>query len=88
MKTYWGVEELIRVFLVLALVGCEWSDSRPYRFTPGRDWVGPRISVWTIWRNNSLPVSGSDPSFVQTVARRYTDCAIPVPSIVYFIALT
>jgi hypothetical protein len=35
MKTYGGVDVQIHIFLSLALVGCEWSVSRPCRFTPG-----------------------------------------------------
>jgi hypothetical protein len=35
MKAYGGVEVKIHVFLTSALVGGEWSDSRPGRFTPG-----------------------------------------------------
>jgi hypothetical protein len=51
MKTYGGVDVLISVFLTSALVGNEWSATRPCRFTPGgrvpctpwiRCWVGLR----------------------------------------------
>jgi hypothetical protein len=51
MKAYGGVDVQIQVFLTSALVGGEWSDSRPGRFTlreraPGthwiRGWVDPR----------------------------------------------
>jgi hypothetical protein len=52
MKAYGGVD--VQFFLTLALVGGEWSASRPGRFTPGeRDsgthwiegWVSPRASL-------------------------------------------
>jgi hypothetical protein len=33
MKTYWGVELWLHVFLTSALDGGEWSASRPGRFT-------------------------------------------------------
>jgi hypothetical protein len=36
MKTYGGVEVYVHVFLTSALVGGEWSASRPGRFTPGK----------------------------------------------------
>jgi hypothetical protein len=46
MKAYGGVDVYTRVFLTSALVGGEWSASRPGRFTPGthciEGWVGPR----------------------------------------------
>jgi hypothetical protein len=54
MKTYGGVDVEIHVFLSLALVGGEWSASRPGRFTPGErapgtywigGWVGPRAAL-------------------------------------------
>jgi hypothetical protein len=50
-----------------AIVGGEWSTSRPGRFTPGErapgaHWIGG-------WMDH--------PSIVQPVASRYTDYAIP-----------
>jgi hypothetical protein len=36
MKTYGGVDVHIHIFLTSALVGGEWSASRPCRFTPGK----------------------------------------------------
>jgi hypothetical protein len=35
MKAYGGVHIYTQVFLISALVGGEWSTSRPGRFTPG-----------------------------------------------------
>jgi hypothetical protein len=35
MKTYGGVDVQIHIFLTLALVGGEWSASRP-----GTNWIG------------------------------------------------
>jgi hypothetical protein len=35
MKAYRGMDVYTHVFLTSALVGCEWSASRPSRFTPG-----------------------------------------------------
>jgi hypothetical protein len=45
MKTYWGVEVEVHIFLTSALDGGQWSASRPGRFTlgeraPGTHWVG------------------------------------------------
>jgi hypothetical protein len=45
MKTYGGVDVQTRVFSTSALVGGEWSASRPGRFTPGEKapgthWIG------------------------------------------------
>jgi hypothetical protein len=39
MKTYWGVEVYLYVFLTSPLDGSEWSASRPGRFTPGTHWI-------------------------------------------------
>jgi hypothetical protein len=51
MKAYGGVDVQTHVFLTLALVGGEWSASRPGRFKPREEvpgaarwiggWVGP-----------------------------------------------
>jgi hypothetical protein len=35
-----GVDVYIHIFLISALVGDEWSTSRPGRFTPGTHWIG------------------------------------------------
>jgi hypothetical protein len=45
MKAYGGLDVEIRIFLTSALVGGEWSASRPGRFipgerTPGTHWIG------------------------------------------------
>jgi hypothetical protein len=45
MKAYGGVDVQIQIFLTSALVGGEWSASRPSRFTPkerapGNHWIG------------------------------------------------
>jgi hypothetical protein len=49
MKTYGGVDVWIHIFLTSALVGCEWSASRPCPFTPGihfiGGWVDPRAGL-------------------------------------------
>jgi hypothetical protein len=90
MKTYGGVDVYIQVFLTSALVGDEWSTALPGRFTPGervlsihwiRGWVGPRTGLDDMERRKSCPYHdlNSDPSAVQPVDSRYTDCSIPVP---------
>jgi hypothetical protein len=45
MKAYGGVDAQIHIFLTSALVGGEWSASRPCHFTPGEIasgilWIG------------------------------------------------
>jgi hypothetical protein len=42
MKTYGGVDVQIYIFLTPALVGGEWSASRPGIFNPGKE---PPISI-------------------------------------------
>jgi hypothetical protein len=57
MKIYGGVDVQIQVFLTSALVGGEWSASRPARFTAGErtpgthwigGWVGPRAGLGAV----------------------------------------
>jgi hypothetical protein len=53
MKAYGGVDVWIHIFLTSALVGGEWSASRPCRFNPGKSpgthfiggWVDPRAGL-------------------------------------------
>jgi hypothetical protein len=88
MKAYRVVDVQTHVFLTSALVGGQWSASRPGHTTPEKRTpvpIGYEIEwtlepVWTTWRReNSWPHrdSNSEPSVVQPVASRYTDCAIP-----------
>jgi hypothetical protein len=62
MKAYEGVDVEIHIFLTSALVGGEWSASRPDGFThgeraPGTHWTGgwvdPRASLGDTERENS-----------------------------------
>jgi hypothetical protein len=41
MKAYGGVDVQIHIFLTSALVGGEWSASRPCHFTPGKEAPAP-----------------------------------------------
>jgi hypothetical protein len=50
MKAYVGVDVEIHIFLTSALVGGEWSTSRPGRFTPGErasgtHWIGGWVDL-------------------------------------------
>jgi hypothetical protein len=70
----------IHVFLTSALVRGGWSASRPgkIRISIGQEagWVPE--PVWTLWRRETAYTysdSNYDPSVVQPVASRYTDCA-------------
>jgi hypothetical protein len=54
MKAKVGMDVQIHIFLTSALVGGEWSASRPGRFTTGErapsthwigGWVGPRVGL-------------------------------------------
>jgi hypothetical protein len=68
IKAYVGVDVEIHVFLAAALVGCEWSATRPGHNT---HWIGSRMN----------PRIGLDleHSAVQPIARRYTDWSIRAP---------
>jgi hypothetical protein len=70
MKTYGGVDVYIHVFLISALVGCEWLASHSGRFTlvekaPGTrwigGWVGPRAVLEDVKKRKLLTLSGVEP---------------------------
>jgi hypothetical protein len=74
----------IHIFLTSALVGGEWSTSRPGRFThgdrtPGTHWTGGWVDLRTgldaLEKRKllTLPDWNSDPTIVQPVASRCTD---------------
>jgi hypothetical protein len=67
MKACGGVDVHIHVFLTSALVGGEWSASRPGRFTPGKKtpithwtggWVGPTTGLDDVEKRKFLTVPG------------------------------
>jgi hypothetical protein len=67
MKAYGGVDIYIHIFLASALVGGEWSASRPGRFTLGEgapgthwigDWVGPRAGLDDVEKRKFLSFPG------------------------------
>jgi hypothetical protein len=67
MKAYGEVEVTIDVLLTSALVGGEWSASRPCRFTPGErtlgthwigGWVGPRAGLDDVVKRKFLTLPG------------------------------
>jgi hypothetical protein len=67
MKAYGGMDVQIRIFLTSALDGCEWSASRPGRFTPGGrapgthwigGWVGPRAGLDYMEKRKFLTLPG------------------------------
>jgi hypothetical protein len=89
MKTYLGggVYIQIHAFLTSALVGGEWSASRLGRFISGERARVPTgyeagwgsESVWTTWigdKSYAYRDSNSEPSAVQPIASRHTDCVI------------
>jgi hypothetical protein len=66
-----------------------WSTPRSGRFTPGKDLVPIVQEVgsapgpgWTGAKNLAPP--GFDPRPVQSIASRYTDCAIPAHIVRYW----
>jgi hypothetical protein len=67
MKAYGGVDVQIHVFLISAVVGGEWSVSRPGRFTRGErahgthwiaGWVEPRTGLDDVEKRKFLTVPG------------------------------
>jgi hypothetical protein len=80
MKAYRGVDVWIHIFFTLALVGGEWSNSRPGRFTPGErapgthwigGWVDLRAGLDDLKNRKFLTLPGFE--------LLYTDYAIPAP---------
>jgi hypothetical protein len=57
MKAYGGEDEQTHVFLTSALVGGEWSASRPHCFTPGKSPPPPNIHWIGGW---VVPSAGLD----------------------------
>jgi hypothetical protein len=69
MRACGGVEVQIYIFLTSALVGGEWSASRPCRFTPEerapgtywiRGWVGPIGGMDNVGKRKLLALPGSE----------------------------
>jgi hypothetical protein len=67
MNTYGGVDVHIHIFLTSALVGGEWSTSRPGRSTPEErapgthcigGWVGPGAGLDDVEKKKFLTLSG------------------------------
>jgi hypothetical protein len=67
MKAYGGMDVQIHIFLTLALVGGEWSNSCPCHFTPGErtpstlsigGWVGPRAGLDDVEKGKFLTLQG------------------------------
>jgi hypothetical protein len=67
MKTYGRVDVQIHVFLTSALVGSEWSASRPSRFNPRKGapdthciggWVDPRAGPDDMEKRKLLTLQG------------------------------
>jgi hypothetical protein len=88
MKAYGGVDAQSHIFLTSALVGGEWSASRPGRFTPGErapethwigDWVGPRAGLDNLEKKFFILPGIELWPVLQPVASRYTDYAISAP---------
>jgi hypothetical protein len=84
MNTEGRVDVEVLSFLTLALVGGEWSDSRPCRVTPGkkatgtywvRGWVGPRAGLDEVKKRKFLTLPGLElrhlgrPALSQSVYR-------------------
>jgi hypothetical protein len=75
MKAYGGVDVYTHVFFTSALVGGEYSASRPGRFTPGErapgthwigGWVGPRAGLDDMEKWKFFPPPGLE---LQTLGR-------------------
>jgi hypothetical protein len=90
MKMYGAVDALVHVFLISAVVGVEWSASRPGRFTPGErapgtqwieGWVGPRTGPNDAEKAIFFTLPGLELRPLSSPGRgsSYNDCAIVAP---------
>jgi hypothetical protein len=79
MKAYGGADIEIHSFLTSALVGGEWSASRPGRFTPGEracgthwigGWVEPKVGMDDVERRKFLTLPGLELRLLGRPARR------------------
>jgi hypothetical protein len=77
--TPWGVDVEVHVFFISALVGGEWSASRPGRFIPGEraaathwigGWVGPRVGQNDVEKRKFLNLPGLELRPLRRPARR------------------
>jgi hypothetical protein len=69
----WGSGGIATPFLTSALVGGEWSASRPCRFTHWIEgWVGPGVGLDALESRKSCS-PGNRTRAAQPVVRRYTD---------------
>jgi hypothetical protein len=78
MRAYGGVDVQIHIFLTSALVGVEWSDSRPGRFISGeratgthwiRGWVDPGASMDDVEKRKFLTQPGLELQPIGRAAR-------------------
>jgi hypothetical protein len=79
MNTYEGVDVLIYIFFTLALVGCEWSASRPWNFSSGErspdthwigGWLGPRAGLDDMKKRKFWALTGLEFQTLCRPARR------------------
>jgi hypothetical protein len=93
MKTYGGVDVWIHISLTSALFACEWSASLPGGFiprrAPGTHYIGGladlRAGLDNVKEKKFLNLLGLElqPSLIQPVASRCTDCVTAASSIIY-----
>jgi hypothetical protein len=86
MKMYGGVEVQLHIFLTLELNGQLHAPaaSPPQKYSPVQSdggWVGPRTYLSDAEETKFLPLLELEPnpSVIQPVTIRYTNCAILVP---------
>jgi hypothetical protein len=72
MKTYGGADVEIHVFLISALVGGEWSASRPGRFTAGEKASRYHLDRRLGWPQNRSGQRGEDKNVVPIGTRTST----------------
>jgi hypothetical protein len=81
MKAYGGAHVYIHIFLTSALVGGEWSPSRPGHLTPGErapgthwigGWVNPRVGLKDLEKRKLLTLPGLELRLLGRPARSHS----------------
>jgi hypothetical protein len=87
MKAYGGVDVYIHIFLTSALVGGEWSASRPAALSPGKEPpvpIGQEAGLDDVEKRKFLTLPGLEPQTLGRPARSQSLYRLWYPGSLYF----